>query len=65
MYKQTQSKDTQLFGTEGFASPEQYGFSQTTEKSDIYSLGKTIHKILQMKQQLTLKQLTIIHLKTS
>lgn len=48
MYKQTQSKDTQLFGTEGFASPEQYGFSQTTEKSDIYSLGKTIQQMLQI-----------------
>lgn len=41
-YKADQSKDTQLFGTEGYASPEQYGFSQTTHKSDIYSLGKTL-----------------------
>lgn len=48
MYKQQRSKDTQLFGTEGFASPEQYGFSQTTSKSDIYSLGKTIEQMLQI-----------------
>lgn len=35
-------RDTTHIGTEGYASPEQYGFSQTTEKSDIYSLGITI-----------------------
>lgn len=48
MYKQMQSKDTQLFGTEGYASPEQYGFSQTTRKSDVYSLGKTIEQLLKI-----------------
>lgn len=41
-YKAEQTKDTQLFGTEGYASPEQYGFSQTTNLSDVYSLGKTL-----------------------
>lgn len=41
-YKAEQTKDTQLFGTEGYASPEQYGFSQTTNMSDVYSLGKTL-----------------------
>lgn len=45
-YKAEQSKDTKLFGTEGYASPEQYGFSQTTTKSDVYSLGKTLLDLL-------------------
>ncbi len=38
--------DTSLIGTKGYASPEQYGFAQTTDKSDIYSLGITIQDML-------------------
>ena len=37
--KKAQSSDTQLLGTQGFAPPEQYGFSQTSVQSDIYSVG--------------------------
>lgn len=37
--KNNQSKDTQLLGTHGFAAPEQYGFTQTDFRSDIYSVG--------------------------
>lgn len=37
--------DTHLIGTPGFAAPEQYGFHQTDERTDIYSLGLTL-KIL-------------------
>lgn len=32
-------RDTSLLGTRGYASPEQFGFSQTDERSDIYSIG--------------------------
>ncbi len=46
IYEQSKEKDTKLFGTSGYASPEQYGFSQTTVKSDIYSLGKTFLEML-------------------
>ena len=31
--------DTHLLGTQGYAPPEQYGFSQTGFESDIYSVG--------------------------
>lgn len=31
--------DTVIFGTRGFAPPEQYGFEQTGQKADIYSFG--------------------------
>lgn len=38
--------DTQVLGTIGFAAPEQYGFSQTDSRSDIYSLGVVINVML-------------------
>lgn len=38
--------DTQLIGTPGFAAPEQYGFHQTDERTDIYSLGLTLKLLL-------------------
>ncbi len=41
--KPNQNADTQILGTPGYASPEQFGFEQTDEKSDIYSLGVTIN----------------------
>ena len=38
-YKEESENDTRLLGTEKYAAPEQYGFSQTDCRSDIYSLG--------------------------
>jgi len=31
--------DTMIFGTKGYAPPEQYGFEQTGQRADIYSFG--------------------------
>lgn len=39
LYKEEAVTDTRLLGTERYAPPEQYGFSQTDNRSDIYSLG--------------------------
>ena len=39
------NKDTELLGTAGYAAPEQYGFSQTSEKSDIYSIGIVLEEM--------------------
>ncbi len=41
----SKNKDTTLYGTEYYASPEQYGSIQTSFSSDIYSFGKTIKEV--------------------
>jgi serine/threonine protein kinase len=38
-YDRNAQEDTILFGTRHYAAPEQYGFSQTDPRSDIFSLG--------------------------
>ena len=40
------TQDTRILGTPGFAPPEQYGFSTTDTRSDIYALGKTMQALL-------------------
>lgn len=39
VYDEAAQTDTVFFGTQEFAPPEQYGFSQTDSRSDIFSLG--------------------------
>ncbi len=38
--------DTRFFGTVAYAPPEQYGFSQTDARADIYSLGVLLRFLL-------------------
>ncbi len=45
-FKPGQAKDTVAYGSMGYASPEQYGKTQTTPRSDIYSLGVVLHHLL-------------------
>lgn len=47
--KEDADHDTILLGTRGFAPPEQYGFSQTDERTDIYALGMTMKQLLEEK----------------
>jgi serine/threonine protein kinase len=49
-YKPHASSDTQYFGTQGYAAPEQYGFSQTDRRTDIFSLGALLHFMLTGRQ---------------
>ncbi len=44
--KDDSDTDTEFLGTRGYAPPEQYGFGQTDARSDIYSLGVTIQRLL-------------------
>lgn len=39
MPKDEAHADTNHFGTVGYAPPEQYGFAQTDQRSDVYALG--------------------------
>ena len=41
-----ENQDTVLLGTRGYAPPEQYDYSQTDRRSDIYSLGVTMEELL-------------------
>ena len=45
-YKDYEKTDTQAFGTEGYAPPEQYGKAQTDARSDIYAVGATMWHLL-------------------
>ncbi len=42
-FKEDKREDTYVYGTPGYAAPEQYGSSQTDVRSDIFSLGATLH----------------------
>ncbi|MBQ8605708.1 MAG: protein kinase [Clostridia bacterium] len=57
-YKRTASQNTELMGTQDYASPEHYGYGQSEPRTDIYSLGVTMHKML------TGKELTASHTQT-
>ncbi len=45
-FKPQQAKDTAYIGSPGYAPAEQYGKAQTTPRSDIYSLGATLHQLI-------------------
>jgi serine/threonine protein kinase len=45
-----QSRDTVLIGTEGYAAPEQYGFAESSERTDLYALGKIASLLFPQKK---------------
>lgn len=47
LHKEDKNQDTTLFGTEYYAAPEQYGFSQTDARTCIYQIGKTFTTLAQ------------------
>ncbi len=42
----TKSQDTVIMGTAGYAAPEQYGFTESSRATDIYSVGILMNKLL-------------------
>ena len=42
-WREDAEADTVRFGTRGYAAPEQFGFGQTSVKSDVYALGMLLY----------------------
>jgi len=49
LFKDDSSEDTRHFGTKTYAPPEQFGYGQTDERSDVYALGVILHFCLTEK----------------
>ena len=49
-FKDDASADTTQFGTRAFAPPEQFGYGQTTVRSDVYALGMLLYFALQKRK---------------
>lgn len=45
-YDPGKKRDTVLMGTTDYAAPEQYGFQQSDQRTDIYSIGVLMNKML-------------------
>lgn len=46
VYKEQQGRDTEILGTAGYAAPEQFGFSQSDVRTDLYSVGVVLNVML-------------------
>ena len=46
MIVKKRGRDTVMLGTPGFASPEQYGFSRSDERSDVYAIGQMLNYMI-------------------
>ncbi len=46
IFKPGKQHDTVALGSPGYAAPEQYGKAQSSQRSDIYSLGSLLHYLL-------------------
>ncbi|MBR6005930.1 MAG: serine/threonine protein kinase [Clostridia bacterium] len=44
--KPGKTADTMILGTQGYAAPEQFGFSQTDPRADVYAVGVLINWLL-------------------
>lgn len=48
-YQSNSIEDTHYLGTVGFAAPEQFGYEQSDERTDIYGVGSTLYYMLTQK----------------
>ena len=46
VFKSGKSADTEIIGTVGYAAPEQLGFAQSDERTDIYAIGVLMNVML-------------------
>ena len=52
MYTPGEERDSVLAGTAGFAAPEQYGFRQSDERTDVYAIGQLMTLLFPRDQRL-------------
>lgn len=45
-YKKAKGSDTTILGTVGFAAPEQFGFTQSDKRTDVYAVGALMNVML-------------------
>lgn len=45
-FEKNKSSDTVILGTPGYAAPEQFGFSQSNERTDVYAVGVLLNVML-------------------
>lgn len=45
-FDRSKEHDTEYLGTKGFASPEQYGFKQSNELTDVFGIGAVLYFLL-------------------
>lgn len=45
-FRKEKSSDTFIMGTPGYAAPEQFGFTQSTDRTDIYAVGVLLNVLL-------------------
>lgn len=46
LYDGNADRDTKLLGTAGYAAPEQYGFGESDQRTDIYAFGMILNYLL-------------------
>ena len=59
-YKEGKLADTMVLGTPGYASPEHMGSRQTDARSDIFTLGMTMHHFLRIPMKPYLPDHTVL-----
>ena len=57
IYSPNLKQDSSLYGTIGYAPPEQYGFSQSDFRSDIYAIGITLKEITEVAYDWQIKRI--------
>lgn len=56
-YDPSSSRDTQVMGTPVTAPPEQFGYGQTDERSDVYALGVLLNELVTGSEKIDLSEL--------
>lgn len=56
-HKPRATSDTAYIGTVGYAAPEQFGFGQSDQRTDIYNLGMTLYFLIRGEEALNQQEM--------